>query len=75
MILKKNHALQRQLPGQLLRERGAQRGDAQALDEPLHDAKVVHHLHEGDEEDDGRELEPHRTERLTMSRIESDVPC
>ena len=34
------------------RERDAQRGDAQALDEPLHDAEVVHHLHEGDEEDD-----------------------
>ena len=28
----------------------------EAADEPLHDAEVVHHLHEGDEEDDGREL-------------------
>lgn len=27
-----------------------ERPDVQVLDDPLHDAKVVHHLHEGDEE-------------------------
>ena len=55
--------------------RGRNRRYSQAFDEPLHDTEVVHHLHEGNEEDDGRELEPHRTERLKMSRIESDAPC
>ena len=30
--------------------------NAQSTNEPLHDAEVVHHLHECDEEDDGREL-------------------
>ena len=30
---------------------------SQAADEPLHDTEVVHHLHEGNEEDDGRQLE------------------
>lgn len=29
---------------------------AQSFDQPLHNAKVVHHLHEGNEEDDRREL-------------------
>ena len=37
--------------------RGSNRRYSQAFDEPLHDTEVVHHLHEGDEEDDGRELE------------------
>ena len=40
--------------------RGRIRRYSQAFDEPLHDTEVVHHLHEGNEEDDGRELEPCR---------------
>ena len=40
--------------------RGRNRRYSQAFDEPLHDTEVVHHLHEGNEEDDGRELEPCR---------------
>ena len=55
--------------------RGRNRRYSQAFDEPLHDAKVVHHLNERDEEDDGRELEPCRAQRLMMSRIEFDAPC
>ena len=30
----------------------ARSDDAQVFDDPLHDAKVVHHLNEGNEEDD-----------------------
>lgn len=29
---------------------------AQVADDPLHNSEVVHHLYEGDEEDDGRKL-------------------
>lgn len=34
-------------------ERSHERSDVQMLDDPLHDTKVVHHLHEGNEEYDG----------------------
>ena len=32
---------------------GWEQHNAQMLDDPLHDTKVVHHLHKGNEEDDG----------------------
>jgi hypothetical protein len=36
-----------------LRGETSQKSNLQILKEPLHDTKVVHHLHKGDEKDDG----------------------
>lgn len=30
--------------------------NTQILDDPLHDSKIIHHLHEGNEEDDSGKL-------------------
>ena len=49
IVLKKNQALDDRSD---LAEKKKE-SDAQVLNDPLHDAEVIHHLHKGDEEDDG----------------------
>lgn len=61
MVLKKNQALDgRSEP----RGEGSGNLYIQVLDDPLHDTEVIHHLHEGNEEDDSRQ-----------NTSEEPVPC
>jgi hypothetical protein len=50
MVLKKNQALDDRINPE---RKGYGRSNVQISDDPLHDAKVVQHLDEGDEKDDG----------------------
>jgi hypothetical protein len=51
MVLKKNQALDGGSDWKGKRRAGGT-SNVQMLDNPLHDAEVVHHLHKGNEEDD-----------------------
>ena len=50
MVLEKNQALDNRIR---LERKTSRKSNLQVLDDPLHDTKVVHHLHKGNEEDDG----------------------